>query len=91
MSGERRERGRQRVNQNVEEDFHPDANMWVQMMQHDQQMVQMMQQQIQQNASLSSSGLKLCIRVTTFISSIHHHQSLEIQPSGSLTGITLLS
>jgi len=47
MSGERRGRGRPRANQNVEEEFYPDGNMWAQMMQQNQQM---MQQQIQQNA-----------------------------------------
>jgi len=50
MSGERRGRGRPRVNRDVEEDVAPDANMWAQMMQQNQQMMQMMQQQIQQNA-----------------------------------------
>ena len=50
MSGERRGRGRPRANQNTEEEFNPDGNMWAQMMQQNQQMMQLMQQQIQQNA-----------------------------------------
>jgi hypothetical protein len=50
MSGARRGRGRPRVNQNMEENVNPDAQMWAQMMQQNQQMMHMMQQQIQQNA-----------------------------------------
>jgi hypothetical protein len=50
MSGARRRRGRPRVNQNMEENVNPDANMWAQMMQQNQQMMHLMQQQIHQNA-----------------------------------------
>ena len=36
MSGERRGRGKPRVNRNVEENVAPDANMWAQMMHQNQ-------------------------------------------------------
>ena len=39
MFGARRGRGRPRVNQNMEENVNPDAQMWAQLMQQNQQMM----------------------------------------------------